>query len=405
MSDGDLGISLIADLLNSGYPEDYRYRTASEVVQRLGKWFDSARLPIVRRSWIPALFDFLSLCEKFYTTESPPHPGFIALRILSAGPRYDVFSDSAIPVLTSTLLPTHPLRSRRLALKVFDLFAGRWLFMQMGDFRSEDLCGLLQAVGDLFQFLDPPLQDGEPAVMVGYDPLMAVLLLIEFASSDVWHNHLRRSNFTSCEEIMSTREGKKAALERMFEVTTGSRSALLRTPQNMIAAIERLEEIQCFNTAEVMILWAWTTGVVNPVDREGWRLIGNMTLWFYRAQRRGRLTSLSQHITDTTMVATHLKFLVRRYGPNPCRVRPPPLPVPPPVGHILCISRACQLGRLYYLFGYDPATWRETAAAEEVEVEVGVEAGGGVEIGRGVDVSSGSPVIPGQFTEWVCDYP
>jgi len=31
-----------------------------------------------------------------------------------------------------------------------------------------------------------------------------------------------------------------------------------------------LEELQCPNAAEVVIVWAWTIGVVNPVDRDGW---------------------------------------------------------------------------------------------------------------------------------------
>jgi hypothetical protein len=56
-----------------------------------------------------------------------------------------------------------------------------------------------------------------------------------------------------------------------------SRLELLRTPAKIIAAIRRLEELQCLNTAEVVILWAWTAGVVNPADHDAWGLIERYT--------------------------------------------------------------------------------------------------------------------------------
>jgi len=383
---GELAISLITDILNSGYPESCRYRMASEVVRRLGKWFDSAPVPIVPYSWTPVLFGFLALCEKFYTAESPPHPGFIALRIASASPRDEGFFDTIFPVLTSTLLPTHPLQSRLLALRIFDQFTDKWLSPHLVKIRSEDLGELLQAVGDLFQFPDLPLQDGKPTVTAGYEPLMTTVLLIELASLDLWRDHLRHSNFTSCEEIVSTGEGKRVALKCMFEVTTHSWSSLVYTPEMMIAAIRRLEELRCFNTAEVVLLWTWTAGIVNPLDRDVWELIGDVTLKFYRAHGIRRLATLSQHITETTMAEMHIELLFRRFRDNPCRVRPLPVSVTPAVDYAeLRISQACQLGRLYRLFGCDPTTWREMVAV------------GGV--GGGNSVSSGCLVMPDQFTD------
>jgi len=356
VGDGEPGISLISELLHSRYPEGDRYRMASEVVRPLGKWFDSAPRPIVRHSWIPTILGFLSLCEKFYHTESPPHPGFIALRILSASPGYGGFYDTVLPILTSTLLPTHPLQSRSLALRIFSKLTDEWFSSRVENIISWDRNELLRAVGDPFQFPDLSLQDGQPMVVTGYKPMMAAVVLIEFASSDLWRNHLRHSNFTSCEEIMSTKDGKMAALDLMFDLVTRSRSELLRAPAKMIVAIRRLEDLQCLNTAEVVILWAWTIGVVNPIDHGAWELIGRDTLRFYRTHGIERLAALSQHITDTTMAATHIRFLVERYGSSPCRARELPIPATRPDDYNdFCISQVCQLRRLYHLFWYQPA--------------------------------------------------
>ena len=354
MGDGELGISLISDLLNSGYPEVDCYQMASEVVQMLGKWYNSAHFPTVKHTWITPLFDFLSLCEKFYTTELSPsqHPGFIALHILSSVPLYDGFHEPDLPVLISMLLSTHPLQSRRLALGVFDRFTNKWVSLQMEDILSKDLNKLLQAVGDPLQFSDFPLQAGQSIIKTNYKPMVAAVRLIELASLDVWQNHLHHLNFTSCEEITSTRRGKRALLECMFGIATHSRSGLLHTPAKMITAIKRLEELQCLNTAEVLMLWAWTTGIVNPVDCDSWKLVGDYTLTFYGAShRKGQLVTLSQHITDTTMTAMHTEFLIGHYGDTSCQVQKPPLPVAQSPDYTdLCISQACQLRRLYHLF-------------------------------------------------------
>ena len=393
---GGLAISLLDDLLNSRYPEEDCYQMASTVMQLLGKWFNSVPSPVVLHSWIPALLNFLSLCEKFYPTVSPPYPGFIALRILSASFGCDGFCELVLPILISTLLSSHPLQSRHLALKVFDRFANEWFSSQVENIPPKDLKKLVQALGDPFQFPDLPLQDGQSMVMVNYEPMMAVVVLIKFASSGVWQSHLHCSNFTSCEEIISTKDGKRAILRCMFDMAVRSRFAHLRTPASMIAAIRCLEDLQCLNTAEVVILWAWTTGVVDPADHDAWELIGQNTLRFYQTNGMGRLATLSQHITDQTMAAVHIELLVERYGCTPCRVQQLPIPITQPVDDTdLCISQTCQLRRLYWLFGCDPVMWREMV------VGVGVEVGA-----RGViDVASRWPVMHGQFTGWMCDYP
>jgi len=85
-------------------------------------------------------------------------------------------------------------------------------------------------------------------------------------------------------------------------------------------AIKRLEELQCPNTAEFVILWAWTVGAVEMVDRDAWGLIERNTLDFYQTHGIRRLTTLSQHITDTTMESRHLILILMHHQGPLCRV-------------------------------------------------------------------------------------
>lgn len=398
----EYGFLWITDLLNSGYPEDERYWMAGIVVRLLGKQFNSNDPEHFHPACIPPLLSFLSLGERFYATESPPHPGFIALRILSSSPRYSNFCAMISPVLASVLLPTHPLQSRNLALRVFYRSIAGWFSSQMENVQKADLDKLLQAVGDPFQFPNPPSQDGRPVVAADYKLLMAAVVLIEFASSDLWRVHLRRSNFTSCEEILSTEEGRRTALRCMLDTATHSWSGFLHTPTKIIAAIRRLEELQCSNTAEVVILWAYTTGVVNAMDSDAWGLIERDTLLFYRTHGIGRLAPLKRHIVDFdgTAEVKHMRFLLVHYNGSPCRVGSARHPAPiaggseefkPEYLSDLRVARVCQLRRLYHLFGYDPTTWEEAVAMGEVA--------------EGVDVSSGWSVRAVKHTDWACDYP
>jgi len=382
---------MITDLLNSGYSEVDRYHIASGVVRLLGKWFDSLDDRSFPYSWTPALLGFLSLCEKFYAKESPPHTGRIALRILSACQGYTGFGATTLPVLTSMLLPTHPLQSRTLALNIFRRFVPRWSPPQTETIPTKDFGDLLQAVGDPFF-----VPDGQYMDEAGYRPMMVAVILIQLASSDLWRDHLNRSNFTSCEEIVSTKEGRETALERMFYVETYTGSEF-HTPAKITATMRRLEELRCLNMAELVISWAWTTGVINPVDREAWELIGRDTLRFYQTHGIGRLTTLSRHITDTSTETAYIHLLIKRYGDAPCRVRRPLVPVPRPWSHPgnrtdLRVSLVCQLRRLYHLLGYDPATWKEAV------VVVG-------EVDETMGACSGRSVSPTQLTDWACDYP
>jgi len=270
----ELGFLWIAGILNSRYEEERREEMASQVMESLGKHFfcDDSMPPLsIQTVWIPPLLGFLSLSEKL---DRQGEPSLTALRILATSSESTDFGTTLLPIIVSPLLPTHPLQSRRIALQVFYRFASGWFSSQMENVPNEDLNKLVQAVGDPFQSLDLPLQDGKPMDLPYYNPMMVAAVLIGFASSDLWRNHLQRSNFTSLEEIVSTWDGKKAALEYM---TYHEPPESLFIATGIAMAIRRLEELQFPNTAEVLIMWAWTVGVVDPVDRDGWQLINDWT--------------------------------------------------------------------------------------------------------------------------------
>ena len=391
------GFLWLADILNSGYPEGERHAIASRIIQLLGEQFyspdrDAAGFP---SNCIPPLLDFMSLHKELHPAE-----GLTALRILSSGWRYSYFDARILPVLTSTLLPTHPLQSRVLALRTFCRFAAGWFSLQMEKILCEDLNKFLQAVSDPFQFPGHSLQDGQSVITVDYKPMEAAVILTEFASSDLWRNHLHHSNFSSWEETLSTEEGKRTALHCMFDTATNSWPKFLCTPAKVIAAIKRLEELQCSNAVETVLLWAWTVDVMDLGDHGAWGLIERGTLNFYRTHGMWRLSTLSRYITNKTMESLHVKFLLTHYGGEPCRVGSirQPISLEQAMGRWglrrfgdLRVAQVCQLRRLYHLFGYDPETWKEVVAVEEVD--------------EGMDMLSVQPVTPIQFTDWACDYP
>jgi len=250
---------------------------ASPIVQLLGKQYylraffskDVLYALDVGPAWIPLLSGFLMLSEKFYNTESPPYTGFIALRILSNSPGYGDCGLVLLPALAPTLLPTHPLQSRLLALKVFARFGIGWFSSQMEAIPHKNLNQLLRAVDDPFKFsLELPLYDGKALGTVNYEPITTAVILIELASSELWREHLHRSNFNSCEEVIVTEAAKKVAIRSMFIFAADSWPEFLRTPEKIIAAINRLKDLRCPGAVELVIMWAWTVGVVDPVDHD-----------------------------------------------------------------------------------------------------------------------------------------
>ncbi|KAF9644460.1 hypothetical protein BDM02DRAFT_3121899 [Thelephora ganbajun] len=139
-------------------------------------------------------------------------------------------------------------------------------FSQIENVLKWDLDKLVRAVGDPFLSTpDIPLQDGKHVGTVNYDPMMTLVVLIEFASSDLWGNHPRRSNFASHEEIVSTEEGRMTALQPMLKMGGNLWLELICMPTRITVAIRCLEELQCLDTVEVVTLWAWTIGLMDPV--------------------------------------------------------------------------------------------------------------------------------------------
>jgi hypothetical protein len=386
MGSGELGFLWITEILNSECQENRRVWLVSGVVKLLGKYFFHKNMVyFVKQAWIPPLLRFLSLDGGSGATE-PAH--LIALRILAISHGSADSCKMILPILTSSLLPTHPLQARLLALKIFINFASGWFSSQMENIPSNDLEGFVQAVGDPFKFPDLPLQDGEPVNPPNFNPAMATVVLVEFASSDLWRNHLRPSNFASFEEVASTWDGKRTALADMLIKTVGQWPEFLRTAAKTVMAIKRLEELQCLNTAEVVIMWAWTVGAVNPMDRDGWRLIGRATIRFYQTHGMERVIALKRHLADAIEVPLHMRF-------KGDFDKLPVLKLLPETMFkdrtYLRLSRACQSRRLYQLFGCDPTTWKEAVGAEEVEEKT--------------DAPSGCSVTPLPFMDWACDYP
>ena len=372
----------ISDILNSRYPAGERCWMAGKVVELVWKQVKPMILETetfygVKATWVPPLLAFLQLSEKLYSTER--RSAALALQILSASQGYGDFGPTMLPILTPTLLSTHPLQSRRSALNVFHRFIPGW-FSQMEGVSNKDRGRFLLAVSDPFQYSsDTPPQDEQHAVTNKYEPMKAAIVLIEFASSGLWRDHLRRLNFTSCEEVASTEEGKETIFRSVLGLAGGSWPQFLCTPAKIIAAITRLEELQCPNIAEVVFMWAWTFGIVDAVDHDAWKLIGHKTLGFYHTHGTRRLKNLSRHIMDRNVPRYFLR--IRSWGPS-CRVEGVRLPVRIAEAmrwmtseeedfNDLPLAQACQLRRLYRLFGCDATTWEGVVAVEKAEEVTG----------------------------------
>ena len=338
--------------------------------------------------WIPPLLGLLQLGEELHW-ELPRTPGVFALQILS---RVEDFSPTILPILTSTLQPTHPLRCRKTALRAFHRFGFGLLSSQMESIPIEDRVNLLQAVGDPFQ--STPDTEEQHVFEDEYNPMDVAIILVKFTSLDLWRNLLRRSNFASCEEVTSTEEGRQSVCESMYLTT--ELWPLLRTPAKIISVIERLEALRCPNTAGAVFTSVWGFAALDgpPVDLDGWRLVRQRTLAFYKTHRRGQMKVLPLKIAWGTL--SNLDELDRL-----CRVEGVRLPVrimkrwdPIRDWHRDArLVQVCQRMMFYQLFGCGPTTWEEMLAERSERV------------GERVDVSVGQSGVPAQFVEWECDYP
>jgi len=223
------------------------------------------------------------------------------------------------------------LYDHAVALKLFHGFVSGWLSSEMNDVLNKNLDKLPRAVGDPFQSTpDLCLQDGKPGEATDDEPMMATVVLIELVSSDLWQNHLNHSNFASCEKVVFTREGKRTALRCMLDTATRTWSQYLCTPARITAAIRRLEELQCLNIAEVVILWSWTVGVPDM----GTTMLGSRSDTIHSSHQTygtGRLPATPKQHTldiDKKMEIKHMMFLLRHYRGPPCRVGSTRSPVP-----------------------------------------------------------------------------
>lgn len=370
-------ISWLCEIVNSAYPPNEQYVMTNSVVELLGKLFNSQPSTDlssdVLATGVRPLLDFLLSSERPPHAESPPYPEVIDLQVGSIAARYGYFDPAILPVLTRMLLPTHPLRSRTLALRLFQQPRFEWYSSQSG----VDHAMLLEAVGDPFQFIpDLPPQDGQSTTRAPYDPMWTTILLIEFASSDIWRNHLRRSNFTSCEEVISTEEGRDRAFRCMVQRGADVRTGPLNSLGELVLVIRRLEELECWSTADVMILWACTNEDMNTRG-----LTGRGTLDHYHPCGMERREALSKHIRANA----RQPIQVVRGESN--RISQKDIDFSE-------ISRACQMRRLYQFFRYDPTTWEEAGGVGKVN-KVSLDSSR-----RGIGVA-----IPAYFLNTTCDYP
>ena len=235
------------------YPEDKRYSMASSAIALLGARFDPPHSG-VRVSAIRPLLNFLLLSEKF-PTGSSRHPEVIALQAIHSTAEHKYFDPKVLDVLRCTLSPTRPLRS--LALKIFQQPGFEWCTSPSEDIASPDRASLLEAIGDPFKLgmQDPTLHGGKSTTAISYEPMRTIALFIEFASSDLWKDHLRPPNFASCEEKVSTREGRGIAFGCMDE-RRGIRTGPFNSTLELDSAVKRLKELECWKTAEVVTAWA-----------------------------------------------------------------------------------------------------------------------------------------------------
>jgi hypothetical protein len=383
-----MGFTLIEEIVGSSFSEESRYKMAGIVVRLLGSYERSGgpvHYLFLHPEKSAPLLDFLLLSEKSYAEESPPFPESIVLCFLSEMPEPPDFTTKILPILSSTLLPTDHSQFRGLALEVFNQFSPGLLSSQMEEITTDDRENILRAVGDPLLFNRDTLPDGLPT-QSHYEPISTAAFLIEFASSSLWRNHLHQSNFTTFEEVLSTEEGKTAAIKQMLKMGCGSwremferhhgfQREFLRTAADVVAAIGRLEELQCLNTAEAVIMWAWTTA---SQDRDAWESIERATLSFYRTHGIGHLEALERHITSNPAVSYKISF------PSHCRLTDSLNP-----SDYRDVARACLRKRLQYLFGPDPTTGGTVVADQEEESKM----------------DSSLAATPVSFFDWACDYP
>ena len=197
-------------------------------------------------TWIHSFLRFSSLVEGQQIQDSPTSLRSIARCILTS-PESTHLVTEILPLLISTLSPTHPLRW--VALEAFYRIASEWFSRR--EVPDVDFQDLLQAVDDPFQ--PTLLPSGQH-----HDSMMVIVALIEFSSTDRWRGYLTKSAFTTCEKLVSTLEGRRLVLECLSKAGA-TWPEFLGTGRRVNAAITHLQEFGYQTTAEALDEWARTT--------------------------------------------------------------------------------------------------------------------------------------------------
>ena len=147
-------------------------------------------------------------------------------------------------------------------------------------------------------------------------------------------------------------------------------------------------------------MWAWTLGVIDPHDHDAWRLIERKILVFYQTHGTGRLKVLARRIVFNGHDTFGYSFEPQSWDPRyqvdgvrlPVRISGEMQRSYPSEGFTdLPLAQACQLRRLYWLFGCNPATWAELVVFEKVAEDT--------------DMSLVQPLDPVRLMDSACDYP
>ena len=377
-------ISWIYEIINSEYPPDERYSMSSSAVALLGRGFDPPPFkelpPDDLAAGLRPLLDFLLLSKGYPHTGSPLDPEVIALQFVSIAAAYGYLDPKILPVLSETLLPTYPAQSRPLVLRLFEKPGLDWCSPQAEVDRER----LLEVVGDPFQFIPDPLpQEQQSTPTTSYEPMRTAVLLIEFASSDLWRDYLRLSNFSSCEELISTNEGKALAFKCMAERRVDAGTGPFGSYAKLVSAIRHLEDLGCRNIAEVVTQWAWNNVDMNAGNHDACGLSGREALFYHHLRGIQRRRVLSR-------VNLRQPARIQAAGRKSCQASQID-------ASLDNVSRACQLKRLYQLFWDNPAKWEEVVETGEAD-DVLLGSDPGREIGT-------RTVISICFLNATCDYP
>ena len=96
-------------------------------------------------------------------------------------------------------------------------------------------------VGDPFHSSpEPPWDQNRELKTPGglYRPMKAAVILIEFASSELWQSHLCPSNFISCKDVVSTDKGRRSALSAIEGTALMELPEFLCMPPNIVPPLD-----------------------------------------------------------------------------------------------------------------------------------------------------------------------